>query len=199
MPKKKVKRPLPKELLSTGEIADYCHTGINVVKRWIKKGDLEAFQYPGGHYRVSIEKFKEFLVINDMPIVEEFFQGSNKKKILIADDDAILAELIKNALEEYFEESEIEVAHDGYEALIKTGKFEPDILIIDIKMPRIDGLEACSRLRKGKTLSPGLKIIAMTAHPNEYSRDTVLRSGADDFLIKPFEITFLQERVKNLL
>jgi len=199
MPKKKNKRPIPNELLSTGEIADYCHTGINVVKKWISNGDLEAFQYPGGHNRVSIEKFKEFLESNRMPIVEEFFQDQKKKKILIADDDAAIVDIFSTFLKTQYENAVIEAAYDGYEALLKTGNLLPDLLILDIRMPKIDGLEVCRRIRETNTIKPSPKILAMTAHSEAYDRDTVLASGADDYLIKPIEIQTLQEHIEKLI
>ena len=87
----------------------------------------------------------------------------------------------------------------NYLNYIKTGKFNPDLLIMDIRMPKIDGLEVCRRLRQDTTLSPGMKIIAITAHSNKYDRDTVLASGADEFLIKPLDMQTLQEHVEKLL
>ena len=102
-------------------------------------------------------------------------------------------------MEDRFKNIEIEIAHDGYEALIKTGKFSPDLLILDIRMPKIDGLEVCRRLRQDTSLSPGMKIIAITAHSNKYDRETVLASGADEYLIKPFDMQTLQDHVEKLI
>ena len=183
MPKKLENGPIPEKLLSTGDIARYCQTGITQVNRWVKRGDLEAFRNPGGHYRVSIEKFKEFLEKHEMPIVEEFFQYPKKKKILIADDDATIVDIFSHFLKTLYEDAVIEVAYDGYEALLKTGNLLPDLLILDIRMPKIDGLEVCRRIRETNTIKPSPKILAMTAHSEAYDRDTVLASGADDYLI----------------
>jgi len=199
MPRKKMKRPIPNDLLSTGEIADYCHTGINVVKKWIKNGDLEAFQYPGGHHRVSIEKFKAFLEQHNMPIIEDFFKSSKTIKILIADDDPTVVDAFSLLLTVYFTNLDIEVSYDGYETLVKTGEFKPDLLILDIKMPKIDGLEVCRRLREDIVSTQRIKIIAITAHSEAYDRDTVLAHGADEYLIKPIDSKTLLETVEKLL
>ena len=198
MPKLFADRPIPEPFLTTGDVARYCHTNVTQVKRWIQKGDLEALQTPGGHYRITKEKFRLFLEKNNIPVIEEFFKET-KKKILIADDDAVLVDAFKNALEENIEDIEIETAFDGYETLIKTGNFMPDILILDIKMPKIDGLEVCQRLRKDKNIIADIKILAITGHSEAYDRETVLSAGADEYLLKPIDKKKLIEHVEKLI
>ena len=199
MPDKYRKRPIPEPLLTTGEIARYCHTSTSQVKRWIQNGDVKAIKTTGGHFRIRKEDFRIFLDKMDMPIIEDFFKPTVKKKILIADDDTVLVDVFKNILEDRFDNIEIEVAHDGYEALIKTGKFNPDLLLLDIKMPEIDGLEVCRRLRKDTSVSTDIKIIAMSAHSEAYTRDQVLSRGADEYLFKPINTKALIDHVKKFL
>ena len=198
MPRKRIKNVFTRNILTTGDIARYCETSVKQVNRWILGGKLESFQNPGGHYRITKEKFREFLERNKMPINEEFFD-KQQKKILIADDDASLAKAYAFALKKRFKDVKIETAIDGYETLIKTGKFNPDILILDIRMPRIDGLEVCRRLRNDTTTNKGIKILVVTAHSHEYDRETVLASGANEYLIKPVKITTLLEQVEKML
>ena len=199
MAKKPLSESFTKSVLTTGDVARYCHTNVFQVNSWIKNGELKTFRTPGGHNRITIEEFKNFLERHDIPVSEEIQQKIKKTRILIADDDIVLADLIKNVLEDRIKNIEIEMAHDGYEALIKTGKFSPDLLIMDIKMPKIDGLEVCRRLRQDTSLSSGLKIIAVTAHVHKYERETVLASGADEYLIKPFDMETLQNHVENMI
>ena len=199
MPDKYDKYPIPEPFLTTKSVARYCHMSDTQVKRWIQNGELKAIQTPGGHYRISKNDFKDFLNRYNMPIVDKFFEGVKKKKVLIADDDTVLANLMKDALEDFITDIEIEIAHDGYDALIKTGKFSPDVLILDIRMPKIDGLEVCRRLRQDTSLSQGMKIIAVTAHSDKYDKKTVLASGADEYLVKPIEIHTLQTHVEKLI
>jgi len=199
MAKKSYNKSIPESLLTTGDIAHYCHTGVTQVNRWIKNGDIKAFRNPKGHYRITKEEFKNFLEHNGMPIIENFFEEDKKKKILIADDDVNVVDSFSHLLKAHYDDVEIEVAYDGYEALIKTGSINPDILILDIRMPKIDGLEVCRRLRENKTISPGIKILAITAHSDAYDRDTVLASGANEYLIKPIDIKTLIEHVERLI
>ena len=186
-------------LLTTRDIARYCDTSVLQVNRWIQRGDLKAFRSPGGRYRVTKEVFREFLEQNDIPIIEEYFQHTRPKKILIADDDAGLVEAISEVFLTRYRDVEIETAYDGYETLIKTGDFKPDLLILDIRMPKIDGLEVCRRLREDTIRTPGIKIIVITAHSSSYDRDTVLLNGANGYLKKPFKMKMLIEIVDKLL
>ena len=170
-----------------------------LVNRWIKKGTLKAFRNPGGRYRVSKKDFREFLQENGMPVIEDFFREERKKKILVADDDDTVVEVIRDILEEKFEDIELKTACDGYEALITTGSFDPDLLILDMRMPRIDGLEVCRRLRENDAISGKMKILAMTAHSEAYNKEKVLDAGADDYLMKPVDLETLLESIEKFL
>ena len=198
MPRKSDTKFIPEKLLSTGDIARYCHTGVTQVKRWIQKGDIEAFRNPGGHYRVTKTKFREFLERNGMPIADEFFNAPHKK-IMVVDDDAAVIKAYSILVKNHYDEVVVETASDGYEALIKTGSFKPDLLILDIRMPKIDGLEVCRRLREDTTTGPGIKIIAVTAHSEAYDRNTVIAAGADEYLIKPIDSKTLLENVDKMM
>ena len=199
MAKKQQKESIIGPLLNTGDVAHYCDVSVMQVNRWIKKGSLKAFQNPGGNYRISKKNFREFLEKNGIPIVEEFFQSSEKTKILIADDDTTTVDAFNLLLSTHFGDVDIEMAYDGYEALVKTGEFKPDLLILDIKMPKIDGLEVCKRLRENIASTQKIKIMAITAHSEAYDRDTVLAHGADAYLIKPIDSKTLLENVEKLI
>ncbi len=190
---------ISESLYTSGEVARYCHTTVMQVNRWIKNKDLKAFRYPSGHYRITKEEFKSFLKRNDMPIINDFFKEQRGKKILIADDDKNVVDAIHRLLSKKDKDFKIEVAYDGYEALIKAGDFKPDLLILDILMPKIDGLEICRRLRSDKTITPGIKILAITGHSEAYDRETVLENGADDYLLKPFDTQSIMKSVEKLL
>ena len=190
---------IPEPPLTTGDIARYCHTNMMQVNRWIKKSALKAFRNPGGQHRITREEFRKFLVKNEMPVIEEFFQLRARKKILVADDDQSVVEAIRYLLNAQPENYEVEVSRDGYETLIKSGDFKPDLLILDIRMPKIDGLEVCRRLRQNPDITTGLKILAMTGHSEAYDSQLVMASGANDYILKPFEKKELLRHVGELL
>ena len=199
MNNKKSNGPAFGMILTTGAIAHYCETTVKQVNRWIKSGKLPAFQTPGGHYRVSKDEFRKFLERHDIPVIEDFFKESYKKKILVADDDVKMVKVICDILQVRYKELELETAYDGYEALITAGNFQPDLMILDIRMPQVDGLEVCRRLRDNKALSSKIKILAMTAHTESYDRDTVIAAGADEYLVKPVDIKTLVEHIDKMI
>ena len=101
-------------------------------------------------------------------------------RILIVDDDIELLKMLKN----YFEIKRYDVmmAEDGTDALEKIHK-KPDIILLDINMPKIDGLEVCRRIRGKSNLSP---LSSLTAKVEEQDRVNGLLSGGDDYILKPF-------------
>lgn len=189
----------PEPVFTTGDIAHYCQVTVMQVNRWIRNNKLSSFRNPGGQYRITESEFRNFLERNSMPIIEEFFEKIKEKKILIADDDSSVVDALCHLLKKNNANYHVEVAYDGYETLIKAGDFKPDLLILDIRMPRIDGLEICHRLRQDKTITPGIKILAITGHSEMYDRDVVLENGANEYLLKPFDSKSIIQYVEKLL
>lgn len=134
-----------------------------------------------------------------MPVIEEFFEIRKEKKILVADDDPTVVNAISYLLKAQSKDFKVEVSKDGYETLIKAGDFKPDLLILDIRMPKIDGLEVCRRLRQNKEINPNIKILAITGHSDAYDREFVLKNGANEYLLKPFDKNSLLDHVEKLI
>lgn len=180
---------------TTGEIAGFCDVTINAVKKWIASGKLEAFRTPGGHYRVNRNDFVDFVGRYKLDIKERIFP--EKKRVLIIDDEREVVEFIKGALEAMEDGFLIETAGDGYEALIKVGGFKPELLVLDLRMPKIDGFEVCRRI-KGDEKTKDIKVLAVTAYGRD-DMDEVMRCGADYCLSKPIKLKDFQRNVQRLL
>ena len=116
-----------------------------------------------------------------------------KQKILIADDEAQIREILKI----YFEKEGFEVieAEDGAAAILKVQSEKPDILLLDIMMPVLDGIEVCKQVRK----MSDLPIIMVTAKDEDDDRIAGLEIGADDYITKPFNSREVVARVKAVL
>jgi excisionase family DNA binding protein len=185
--------------LTTSDVARYCGVSIVHVTRWIKKGRLKCYRYPRGRYKITKEDFKDFLRNNGIPIIDSFFENKGRKKILVGDDNAEFAQGLKELLQGEYPGFQIEVVNDGYEVLLKMGEFRPDLLILDIKMPKVDGLEVCRRLKDDSSAFTNTKILAMTAHYATYSKSKVLNTGADGYLIKPFKTDELLKNIDELI
>ena len=115
-------------------------------------------------------------------------------RILIVDDEPAVREALQRSLA--FEGYETEVAVDGIDALTRAEAYAPDLIVLDIQMPRMDGLTAARRLRASGSTTP---ILMLTARDTVGDRVTGLDAGADDYLVKPFELDELFARVRALL
>jgi two-component system, OmpR family, response regulator MprA len=115
-------------------------------------------------------------------------------KILVVDDERAVRESLRRALE--LEGYDVELAGDGLEGLTRVEESQPDVLILDVLMPGMDGLEMCRRLRRGGNRLPVLMLTARDAVEN---RVAGLDAGADDYVTKPFALEELLARVRALL
>lgn len=113
--------------------------------------------------------------------------------ILVIDDDLKIASMIKRGLT--FEGFDVDVSNNGKKGLMKIIDNPPNLVILDVMMPGIDGLEVCRRLRK----DGNIPILMVTARDSVTDRVEGLETGADDYLVKPFAFEELVARVKALL
>ena len=189
--------PTTSRLLTTGEVARYCDVSTNAVKKWIRNGRLKAFRTPGGHFRIESEDFREFLGRHNMPVYQDFF-GTGTKRILIVDDDAQVRATVAEIIRSMDLPAEIDEAGDGYEALLKAGDSKPDLMILDIRMPRMDGLEACRRIRANAGTAT-TRILVVSGFMDEAAQDDVVKAGASDWMKKPLDIEEFRLKVGRLL
>lgn len=115
-------------------------------------------------------------------------------QILIAEDDRGVRQSLERALR--FEGYDVMIAKDGSEALESLGVDEPDLLLLDVMMPHVDGLTVCRRLRASGS---GLPVLMLTARHEVRDRVAGLDAGADDYLVKPFALEELLARIRALL
>ena len=167
----------------------------------LEKGTTFTFSLPA---KIAIEEEKETLesvfegngsTTNEQKATTEKNQttpeSSLMKTILIAEDTDSNYILIKAILGK---EYHLERAKDGMEAVNMFVEINPDIILMDMKMPNLDGLDATKIIRE---LSPGVPIIALTAFAYDHDRKAALEAGCNDFLTKPFTQEKLKETIKK--
>jgi len=186
-------------VLTTGEIADYCQVSRVTVFQWIKKQQIPAFSTPGGHYRVKLSDFRNFLEKYDMPVDPTFF-NQDKERILVVDDDTQVVDFIIRVLQadEGKQRRELETAADGFEAGLKIASFKPHLVVLDLMMPGLDGFKACEQV-KSNPETKNIKVLIVTAFGSVENIERALRLGADGYLVKPLNVEELQEKVRDLL
>jgi two-component system response regulator MprA len=121
----------------------------------------------------------------------EYMPG--RPRVLVVEDDTDIAGVLRRSLDK--EGYEVRVAGDGEAALDQAGVFAPDAVVLDLGLPKLDGVEVCRRLRTGGDVP----ILILTARDALESRVAGLDSGADDYLVKPFEREELLARLRALL
>ena len=115
-------------------------------------------------------------------------------RVLLVDDEPALTNLVKMAL--HYEGWDVDIAHNGRDAIAKFDKVGPDVLVLDIMLPDVDGLRILERVRESDTYTPTL---FLTARDSVMDRVTGLTAGADDYMTKPFSLEELVARLRGLL
>ncbi len=120
-----------------------------------------------------------------------------RPRILVVDDDPSITSFLKRALA--YEGYQVEVADDGRTALSLARDNPPDLVVLDIMLPGLDGVEVLRRLRAGESETGTLPILMLTARDEVSDRVRGLDAGADDYLVKPFALEELTARLRALL
>ncbi|OQX85499.1 MAG: hypothetical protein B6D63_02120 [Candidatus Latescibacteria bacterium 4484_7] len=119
-----------------------------------------------------------------------------KAKILVVDDEVNITQILEFSIGA--EGFEVITASDGEEAIDKARKEQPDLIILDIMMPRIDGYEAC-RILKANPITKNIPVVLLTAKGRDVDKRLGYEVGATDYIIKPFSPNKLIERINELL
>jgi len=185
--------------LTATQVAKLCFSSREGVINWIQSGKLKAYRTPigRGHYRILPSDLVDFLKKHKMPIPSAL-RGVGTKRILIADDEPQVLDMIEKGLRMFLPDATIEKSQDGYECLIKAGALKPDLVILDLKMPHVDGIEVCKRLRSAKETSD-VKILVITGYADRNAAIQMGQEGVDEYLSKPLTLADLEQKVKHLL
>lgn len=117
------------------------------------------------------------------------------KKILIVEDDPEIIQLLYTL---FVDNYDVTLAEDGQAALDVAGNILPDLMILDIELPHIDGYEVCKRIKREPKTS-NIKVLILTGMAQDYNLTQSIAAGADEFVTKPFSITELANKVSTLL
>jgi len=181
-----------RKYVSIPEAAKMCGVGRTTMWKWVKSGDMNAMVTPGGHHRILSEDIERFIQTHAMPI----FDDTRRKTILIVDDDPAVRSFLKKRLTR--EGWHAETAADGFQAGVKLSTLRPDLVILDLVMPGMDGFEVCSLIKRDRSLNH-TKILALTGHHTSENKGRIMAAGADDCLSKSDDNASLMSRILELL
>ncbi len=177
---------------TTGDVARICNVTKRTVIKWIDGGKLKGYRIPGSsHRRVSAESLRQFLRVHGLPDYEALF----RRRVLIVDDDRDFQELLKDALRDRYD---VDVASTALEAASRLPVFRPDLILLDIRLPDLSGLEVCRHFQayRNERKAP---ILTMSAYGSELDPAELRRSGSDAFLPKPLKLADLRERIASMV
>ena len=185
---------MPERTYTTHDIARICDVYPSSVVNWIREGKLRSYQTPGGHHRVTREELVAFLGRLQMPLPEGL---DERRRILIVDDDAELLRVLAKAFSRRRGWT-VETCGDGLEALLRIGRKAPDLLVLDILLPKMDGVRVCRVLRSSPS-TRGVRVVAVSGQRPSVSEKALREAGVDAFFRKPLDLEALVEKSAALL
>ena len=184
-----------KTVFTTGEAAKICKVSQQTIIRCFDNGQLKGFRVPGSRFRrIPRESLYKFMKDNNIPTDA---LESGKRKVLLVDDDLELVELMTKVLEDDGR-FEVRIANNGFDAGMMVKEYRPDLIVLDVMLPDINGKEVCHRVRGDLSLED-VRILCISGMVEDDKIQELKLAGADDFLHKPFDIEHLIDRMCSLL
>jgi excisionase family DNA binding protein len=181
-----------KTIYTTHDISRLLQVNPRSVINWIEQNLLPSYRTPGGHRRVRRDDLLAFLRKHQIPTPASLVEG--KFRILIVEDEEEVVTLLKTYLQRQGG-YEVASASNGINALIEVGRIKPDLLILDVMIPGVDGIEVCRRI-KGDSAN---KTVIIVISGNAESEKKVIQAGADVFMQKPVDLEKLNSEARRLL
>jgi excisionase family DNA binding protein len=184
------------KVLTTFQAADYCQVSPFTIRNWIESGILSAYKTPGGHRRVLKQDLDEFLKKHGMPGADEI--TSSAKKVLIVDDDKAVTEFVSKVISQLDGEVEVAVALDGFEAGSLVSSFHPTVVVLDLRMPGLDGFQVCERIKQEPSTAK-ITVIGITGYYSPEYETRFKACGGWKLLKKPLAVDNLINVIEESL
>jgi excisionase family DNA binding protein len=178
-----------KAYLTPAEVASLLMVSSAAVRRWAAEGDLKALTTPGGHRRFLFKDIEQFARQRNITIGKA---AKQILRVLIVDDDKQFSGYLMKMLGKYPIKILPDLANNGFEAGVKLHEFNPDVILLDLMMPGMDGFQVCERL-KSDSATKNIRVLAMTGFPSASNTEKILAAGAEVCLSKPVDRSELLE------
>lgn len=182
--------------LSVIQVAEYLEVSKQAVNKWINEGIIKVDRLPSGRIKILRTDFLQYLKTHNLHIDKMFF-GIESKKVVVIDDDEKIRDFIKKFFQKINFNGNVEYATDGISGLIKIGSIEADIVILDIEMPGMNGIEVCRKILANQSLSH-MKLVVISGYLSKY--EGILKElNIELMLEKPFKFSDLEKKLLPLL
>ena len=178
------------ELFTASDVARFCQVDLKTIHNWADKGEIRHFRTPGRHLRFRRLDVLDFLRKYGYPIPEVLRMG--KPKVVVVDEDPGVLAAVRRTLAKKFD---LVTFQDAFDALVAVGQLQPDALVLDVKMPGLDGIRCLERLR-GIEITAHIRCLVYSAR--EDARKAATEAGAYDF-IKKGELAELRDSLERLM
>ncbi len=177
--------------LSPADCALRLNVATVTLRKWARQGLLQAVVTPGGHRRYAVDEVARFAAEHKLPF---HLDTNSALRILIIDDDVQLCRYLAELLGRQGQEINTEQVHNGFEAGHRLHTFKPDIVLLDLMMPGIDGYQVCAAI-KSDVETRHIRVIAMTGFYSQDNIDRIIQAGAETCLAKPIDRNGLLEKI----
>jgi two-component system, OmpR family, response regulator len=193
-------------LLKISEVAEKANVLASTIRQYTDLGLLQFAATTDGGHRLyhetetlaQLARIKRLAARGlSLPDIKSELSGGGKKRVLVVDDELEVCELVSDALKDRFP-CEVRVARDGFSAGRVLSDFVPDLVVLDLMLPGVDGFEVCRQIRADETFL-GAKILAVTGYDTPENARRILDAGADMYLTKPIDTRELLKTVAGLL
>lgn len=175
--------------LTPTQVAEKFKVSPITVRQWSSSGKLKCVTTPGGHRRYSPEDIAEFAKTAGISL-EALSTGPCR--IMIIEDDSQLAHLLQEFISSYDDSFEVYLAEDGFRAGEMLHTLKPDLILLDLMMPGMNGFEVCERIKRNPA-TRNIKVVAMTGFSSEHNVTRILNAGAETCLKKPIDFALLRD------
>lgn len=183
------KKPELTAYLTPNQVAEKFKVSPITVRQWSSSGKLNCQTTPGGHRRYSPTDIAEFAKASGISLEE---LNTGPCRIMIVEDDSQLAHLLQEFISSHDDTFEIYLAPDGFRAGELLHTIKPDLILLDLMMPGMNGFEVCERIKRNPT-TRNIKVVAMTGFSSEHNMTRILNAGAETCLKKPIDFALLRD------
>lgn len=182
-----------KKYLKSTEAAAYLGVSRSSLSNWARQKLLTVAITPGGHYRFAVEELDKFAKNRGFEVAGNI--ANVNTKILVIDDDKMFRKFVAEALE-VFDGYELREASDGMEGALIIGSWNPDLVIADLRMPNMNGIEFCRMLRKNENTND-VEVIVSSAYLSDEVKTELHRLDVNVILEKPVRLITLVAAIEK--